>query len=94
MWQTNLIFLVVLLLLEKKQRKTVWRFSKFDTEIKKLKNLLKPSIKTILQHRADGRKAEKKGKQYFPWVLICSSNYNNFKLITTFFIFSLDMALL
>ena len=59
---------------------------------RKLMNLLRPSIKMILQHRTDGWEAGRKGKWYFPWVLICSSNQNNVRWIT-FFIFSLDMGL-
>ena len=61
---------------------------------RKLMNLLRPSITKILQHRTDDWEAGRKGKWYFPWVFICSSNQNNVRWITTFFIFSLDMALL
>ena len=61
---------------------------------KKLINLVRPSVETTLQHRTDGWEAGKKGKWYFPWALICSSNQNNIRWITTFFIFSLDLALL
>ena len=60
---------------------------------RKLMNLLRPSITTILQHQMDSWEAGRKGKWYFPWVLICSPNQNNVRWITTFSIFSLDMAL-
>ena len=60
----------------------------------KLMNLLRPSFTTILQHQRDGWEAGRKGKWYFPWVLICSSNQNNVRWITTFFLVSLDMVLL
>ena len=52
-------------------------------------NLLRPSITTILQHWTDGW-----DWQLVPWFLICSSNQNNVRWIATFFIFSLDLALL
>ena len=58
---------------------------------RKLMNLLRPSITKILQHRTDDWEAGRKGKWYFPWVFICSSNQNNVRWITTFFIFSLNM---
>ena len=58
---------------------------------RKLMNLLRPSITTILQHRTDDWEAGRKSKWYFPWVFICSSNQNNVRWITTFFIFSLNM---
>ena len=61
---------------------------------RKLMNLLRPSIKMVLQHQTDGWEARRKGKWYLPCVLICNSNQNNIRWITTFFIFSLDMALL
>ena len=61
---------------------------------RKLMNLIRSSIATILQHRKDGWEARREGKWFFAWVLICSSNQNNVRWITTFFIFSLDMALL
>ena len=59
---------------------------------RKLMNLLKPSITKILQHRTDDWGAGRKSKWYFPWVFICSSNQNNIRWITTFFIFSMNMA--
>ena len=61
---------------------------------RKLMSLLRPSIKMILQHQTDGWEAGRKGKWYFPRVLICSSNQNNVRWIRTFFIFSLDITLL
>ena len=54
---------------------------------RKLMNLLRPSIKMILQHRTDGWEAGRKGKWYFPCVLICSLNQNNVRWITTFHLF-------
>ena len=60
---------------------------------RKLINLLRPSVTTILQHRTDGWEAGRKGNWYFPWVLMCSLKQNNVRWIA-FFIFSLDMALL
>ena len=59
---------------------------------RKLMNLLKPSITKILQHWTDDWGAGRKSKLYFPWVFICSSNQNNVRWITKFFIFSLNIA--
>ena len=54
---------------------------------RKLMNLLRPSITKILQHRADDWETGRKGKWYFPWVFVCSSNKNNVRWITTFLSF-------